>query len=239
MIHRLLAALPAVALFAGAAAAQDFRGAELSVEALAFDGDDSETFSNYRGAAEVGIPGGFGIAADLSFFNFGDDEDGIRNLTVHGLTEALPLATWGLFYARDSADDSSSDTFGVEAGRNLGGLGIEAYLGFGDEDDEEFRLAGFDGTFDLGSAFAVTGSGALLDTDGGNVGRLSVGGEFRFAGGRGPALYAEVGRIGAADAALGVEDGSTFVGVGARIAIGANRGTTFGSRGLGEVVGGF
>lgn len=239
MIHRLLAAAPVALLLAGAASAQAFQGAELSVEALTFDGDDTETFSNYRGAAEIGVPGGFGLAADLSFYNFGDGDDGIRNVTVHGLTDALPFATWGLFYARDANDDASSDTFGAEAARSFGGLDVEGYLGFGDEDGNEFRLAGFDGTFDLGSAFAVTGSGALLDTDGGDVGRLSVGGEFRFAGGRGPALYAEVGRIGADDEASGVDDGSTFVGVGARIAVGANRGTTFGSRGLGEVVGGF
>jgi hypothetical protein len=144
----------------------------------------------------------------------------------------------GLFYARDASDDSASNSFGVEAARSFGGLGVEGYLGLGDEDGEDYRLAGFDGSFGLGS-FALTGSGAYLDADGGNVGRLSVGGEFRFAGGRGPALYAEVGRIGAEDEALGVDDGSTFLGVGARIAQGRNGGTTFGSRGLGEVVGGF
>lgn len=239
MIHRLAAALPAALLFAGPAAAQDFRGAEVSVEALTFDRDDAGTFSNYRGSAEMGLMGGFAVAADLSLYDFGDGDDGIRNLTLHGLTDALPVATLGLFYARDSGDDADADAFGVEAARSFGGLGVEGYLGLGDEDGEDFRLAGFDGSFGLGSSVALTGSGAYLDADGGDVGRLSVGGEYRFAGGRGPALYAEIGRLGAEDEASGVEDGSTFLGIGARIAIGPNGGTTFGSRGLGEVVGGF
>ncbi len=237
MIHRLAAVLPAALLLAQAAHAQDFRGAELSVEARAADRDDSDTFSNYRGSAELGF-GVVGVAADLAAYDFGDGDDGIRNLTLHGLTDALPFATVGLFYARDASDDSASDTFGVEAARSFGGLGVEGYLGFGDEDGADYRVAGFDGSFGVGSAFALTGSGALLDADDGDVGRLSVGGEFRFAGGRGPALYAEVGRIGEDDA-LGEDDGSTFLGVGARIALGRNGGTTFGSRGLGEVVGGF
>ena len=143
-------------LFAGAAAAQDFRGAELSVEALAFNRDDADTFSNYRGGAEFGL-GGFAAAADLSIYSFGDEEDGIRNLTLHGMTDVLPFATVGLFYARDGSDDSDADSFGVEAARSFGGLEAEGYLGVGDQDGAEYRLAGFDGSFGLGSAFALTG----------------------------------------------------------------------------------
>lgn len=241
MVAALAAALAAGA--AGAGAAQEFRGAELSVEALRFGGDDADGDDdlldavNYRASAEAGLFGGFGVAADLSFYD-ADGLDEARNLTVHALYDALAFATVGAFYARDSLDEGNADTFGVEAGRSFGAFGVEGFAGFvNDEEDEDGGLFGASAAFDVTPAFSLTADAAAFDFDGGGIGRLGVGGEFRF--GSGPALYAEVGRLGLEDEASGVEDAQTYVGVGARIGLGRDRGTTFEPRGLLEVFPGF
>jgi hypothetical protein len=66
--------------------------------------------------------------------------------------------------------------------------------------------------------------------------RLAVGGAYRFGDG-GPSLFGQIGRLSVVD---GVDDSAeTFVTLGAKLAIGPNQGTTFGSRGLFEVLSGF
>lgn len=227
------AALLGVAL-AGPATAQEFMGAELSAELLTFSEGDDTTSTNYRGSVEVGAFGGFGVQADLSFYDF-EDVDTVRSATVHALYDAFEFATLGAFYSRDSVDDSSTDLFGVEAGRSFGPAGVEGYVGFGDTDGEGFTLFGFDGAVDVTPSISVTASGATLDLEGGGITRLSIGGEYRF-GATGPAVYAELGRLGAGD---DEGDSTGFVGLGARLALGPNQGTTFESRGLFEVLGSF
>lgn len=232
--------LGAVALVAAAwadwAAAQEFKGAELSAELLAFSEGEDATSTNYRGSVEFGVLDAFGLAADLSFYDFGDG-DGARNVTLHALYDAFSFATVGAFYARDSSDEASVDLFGIEAGRSFGAAGVEGYVGVGEEGDESFTTFGFDGAYDVTRDISITASGAAVDLEGGGISRLSVGGEYRF-GATGPALYADVGRLGVDDDA-GLGESTGFIGVGGRIAIGPNQGTTFESRGLFEVLGSF
>lgn len=228
------AALMGVAL-AGTATAQEFRGAEISTELLAFGEGDDMTSSNYRGSLEMGVFGGIGVQADLSFYDL-EDGDTVRNVTLHGIYNAFGLATVGGFYARETVDGTDAEVLGVEAARSFGPLDAQAYLGFGDSEGEGITLFGFDGAVEVMPGIAVTASAAAADLEAGGINRLSVGGEYRF-GARGPALYAEAGRLGGEGSGFG--DGSGFVGLGARLAIGPNQGTTFGSRGLFEVLGSF
>ena len=232
--------LGAVALLAAAWAdwsmAQEFKGAELSAELLTFNEGDDVTSNNYRGSVEFGVFEAFGLAADLSFYDF-EDGEGVRNITVHAIYDAFSMATVGAFYARDSSEDERLDVMGVEAGRSFGSVGVEGYVGFGEEEDEGFTTFGFDGAFDVTPSVSLTASGAAVDLEGGGVSRLSIGGEYRF-GEAGPAVYADVGRLSVGDDA-GLGDSTSFIGVGGRVAIGPNRGTTFESRGLYEVLGSF
>lgn len=230
------AALLSVA-WAGGAMAQDFKGAEVSAELLTFNDGDEVLANNYRGSVEFGVMGTFGVAADLSFYDF-EEGDSVRNITLHVLYDAFAFGTVGGFYARDSEEGfDPSNVFGVEGGTSFGQAGVEAYLGFGERNDEGFTIFGFDGAYDVTPAISITASGAAVDIDGGGLSRLSVGGEYRF-GDRGPAVYAEVGRVSVGeDTGLGESRG--FIGFGGRIAIGPNRGTTFESRGLNEVLGSF
>lgn len=235
---RILAGAAALtgAAWAGAAAAQEFKGAELSAEILAFTEGDDLTANNYRGSVEFGALSAFGVAADLSFYDL-EDGDTVRNVTLHVLYDAFQFATMGGFYARDSVDGEGASLLGLEAGRSFGPTGVEGYVALGDADGEGFVTFGFDGAFDITRTISLTASGAAIDIDGGGVSRLSVGGEYRF-GETGPAVYAEIGRLGISDG-TGFGDSTQFVGIGGRIAIGPNQGTTFESRGLYEVLGSF
>jgi hypothetical protein len=222
---------------AGGAKAQEFKGAEVAVEVLSYEEDDDITSTSYRGSVEAGVYGGLGVAADLSFQDFGDDE-GVRSFTLHALYDAFQFATVGAFASRDSSDGSDSQIYGIEAGRSFGSLGVESFLGAGDSEGVDFGVFGIEALYDISPAFSVTGSVTSVALDGGTIGRASLGGEYRFND-TGPAVYGEIGRLSVEDDAETFGVSTTYFGLGARIAIGPNRGTTFDSRGLRELLSGF
>ena len=232
-------AVLAASVTAGAATAQDFKGAEVSAEILAFTDDSDLGETTYRGSLEFGVFDAFGIQADLAFHDSRTVDLGARTATIHALYDALELATVGLFYSHDEVDsdgiDGSANLYGIEAGRSFGVAGGEAYFGFLDGEDDDGKVAGIEGTYDVTRNISVTGSADFLfaDTD---ATRLAVGGAYRFGDG-GPSLFGQVGRLSVDD---GVDDSAeTFVTLGAKLAIGPNQGTTFGSRGLFEILSGF
>jgi hypothetical protein len=223
----------------GAAAAQDFKGAEVSAEVLAFTEDSDLGETTYRGSLEFGFFDAFGIQADLAFHDSRSIDLGARTATVHALYDAFEFATVGLFYSHDEVEadglDGSATLWGIEVGRSFGAAGAEGYLGFVDGDGDDGQIAGIEGAYDITRSISVTGSGSILMGDS-QASRLSVGGAYRFGDG-GPSLYGEIGRLNVDN---GIEDSSeSFVTLGARLAIGRNDGTTFGSRGLFEVLSGF
>lgn len=221
---------------AGTASAQDFRGAELSIEGLHFSDGDGLGQSNYQGGLEFGAFGPVAVAADLSFYDYAES-DSSRALTLHAVVDAFSFATLGGFYAREDNEVADASTLGLEARRDFGPVGVEGYLGFTDDKDIDYRLLGVDGRFVVTPSIGVTGSAALVDADEGGVSRIAAGGEYRFRG-TGPTLYAEIGRIEVDDLAA-VDASGTFVGIGARIAVGRNGGTTFRPRGVNEAISGF
>lgn len=208
---------------------------ELSAEVLGFtdNGDIGQT--TYRGALEFGVFGSLGAAADLSFYDFAGD-DGGRNVTLHAFYEVLDLATVGAFYAQDSYDEASAEAFGIEATRSMGFADVEGYAGMGEVDGDEFRILGIEGGYDFTDSIGVTGAAAYVDADSGGGNRLAIGGEYRL--GRGPALFAEVGRLQRSHDGANADESETYLSLGARIGLGPNGATVFGSRGLKESLSG-
>ncbi|EYD73502.1 hypothetical protein Rumeso_04623 [Rubellimicrobium mesophilum DSM 19309] len=232
-------AVLAASVTAGAAAAQEFKGAEVSAEILGYTDDSDLGETTYRGSLEFGVFDAFGIQADLAFHDSRTIDLGARTATIHVVYDALEFATVGLFYSHDEVDDEgidgSANLYGIEAGRSFGMAGGEAYFGFLDGEGEDGQVAGIEGTYDVTRNISIIGSADLLfaDTD---AARLSIGGSYRFGDG-GPSLFGQVGRLGLDD---GVDDSAeTFVTLGAKLAIGPDQGTTFGSRGLFEILSGF
>ncbi|NAZ36953.1 hypothetical protein [Rubellimicrobium sp. CFH 75288] len=211
------------------AVAQDFRGAEISAEFLAFTEDRSFGETQYRGAVEFGIWDGFGAAADFSFHGWrAFDTDG-RNLTLHAFGDLMGWATVGGFYGRDSFDGDGANLYGVEAATDLAGAEVQGALGYVDSEDGTGMLLLAEGRYGLGD-FGVTGFAGHLSGDL-DATRVAFGGDYAL--GFGPTVYGELGRFSTEGF------GETYVTVGARIAIGPRGGTTFGSRSVFSVIPGF
>lgn len=215
-----------IGMAAGAAAAQGFEGAELSAEVLGFTDDFGSGQTAYRGAVEVDAFMGIGLAADLSYQGFRGIGSDNRNLTLHAMYD-LGGATAGGFWSRDSLDDDEAiTTYGVEGATTFGGAQVEGYAGRIDGDLDDGTMVGVDASFGV-MGIGVTAGLGRIDVNGAEATRLSAGAEYAL--GLGPTLYGEVGRVSG-------EESETYLSLGARIAIGPNRGTTFGSRGLFDAV---
>jgi hypothetical protein len=232
-------AILAATVAAGTATAQEFKGAEVSAEILGYTEDSDLGETTYRGSLEFGVFDAFGIQADLAFHDSRTVDLGARTATIHAVYDALAFATVGLFYSNDEVDaggiDGSASLYGFEAGRSFGTAGGEAYFGFLDSEGDDGQVVGVEGTYDVTRNISVTGSADFLfaDTD---ATRLAVGGAYRFGDG-GPSVFGNIGRLSVDDGAG--DDSQTFVTLGAKLAIGPNQGTTFGSRGLFEILSGF
>ncbi len=223
-------------LGAGAASAQGFAGAELSADILAFTEDLDFGAVRYRGAVEVDVGAGFGIAADVSYQGWRALGTDGRNLTLRALYDGLGFATVGAFYGRDSLEGGTADSYGIEAAGVFGGFEAEGALGMleGEGGDGGALLLaqgryGFGGFGGFGG-LAATGRVGRLSGDL-DATRLGLGAEYDL--GFGPVAYGEVGRLSSDG------EGETYVMLGARVAIGPKAGTTFSSRGLFEVIPGF
>lgn len=212
----------------GAATAQGFAGAEVEAEILAFADDTSLGETRYAAGLEFDLPAGFALGANLAYHGFrGLDLDG-QNATLHGQYELTGGMKVGGFYAHDSLEDGDVDAYGVEASTTVAGaLALDGALGRYDAEGGDGAYLSAAASYPMGR-FALTGfAGAVtgeLDAS-----RLSVGGEMRI-GGRGPTLYAEVGKADMDG------EGEAYLSLGARVGLGRNGGTTFGNRGLLEIV---
>ncbi len=210
-------------LICGGAVAQGFTGAELSAQALAFSDSNDLGQTAYRAAAEFGITGSIGVAADLGYHGFpvlGTNETSLGLHGVYGLGGDLAL---GLFYTRDSLGNGTVESYGLEGATSLGGAQVEGYLAMVDGLAGGNAMLGVTGSYDLSQAFAATAGFATISGDT-NRNRASIGAEYRLA--NGPAVFAELGRI------TDEGDSASYLSLGASIAIGAQGGTTFGSRSI-------
>ena len=222
VIAAAFAALPSLAL------AQSFVGAELSGSMMAYSSDTDLGETAYNGGLEFGIVPGLSVAADFAYHGFRGLDGNSSTLTVHGLYDLTPTATVGLFYGQDRRDAGDSDLYGIEGATNLSGIQVEGYLGQFDGDIGQGTLLGVNGAFAFTDAISATASAGIVNGDE-NWKRLSIGGEYQF--GNGPTVFAEVGKYD------GDVDGENFISIGARIELG--QGTTFGPRGITEILPGF
>jgi hypothetical protein len=192
-------------------------------------GQHAGLFVRHRhGRDEFGIVPGISVAADFAYHGFRGLDGNSSTLTVHGLYDLSPTATVGLFYGQDRRDGGDSDLYGIEGATTLSGISVDGYLGRYEGDLGEGTLLGVNGAFAFTDAISATASAGIVNADE-NWKRLSIGGEYQF--GNGPTVFAEVGKFD------GDVDGENFISIGARIELG--QGTTFGPRGITEILPGF
>lgn len=176
-----------------------------------------------------------GISADLSGYSFNSTEDNGTSLTLHGIYHLSDSASAGVFVGADSANGTGNPVYGIEAGSEILEGHVEGYVGLLDSDNAA-TLFGISGEYDVINGFAAIGSFDLSSSDDGDgVNRFAIGTEYTMV--NGPLFFAEVGQTNLDTS--GVSSSATFIGVGAKVAFGAGRGTTFGPRSAFETTSGF
>lgn len=224
------------ALFAcamGPAHAVEVTGADITLGYSAFTEDNDFNASALEGSLEVGFNKQFGVQLDLGYHKFGAIDDDATTATLHGIYHVDDATSLGLFYGRDSALGGNIDFYGIEAGHEYDRFDVEGYVAHGEESGFSGTVVGLSGAYAATDSFKLGLSLDNADFDGGvTVRRVGVKGAYDF--GTAASVYAEIGSLNGKVG--GFSDSETFVGVGASFSFGADRGATFGQRGLAHLI---
>lgn len=232
MLNKLLMSAALVAASSTVGFAQSFSGAELGIEySDVTDVDDLGSIS-YYGSAEFELLYGFSAAVDFSLYNFEVNDDNLSNLTGHVSYQVNNVTDVGLFFGQDYTDDTSSSLFGAEVAYDFGVGDIQAYFGSADDPfSREVTLYGAGVDYDFGRGFGFEANLDRFTGDGFSASAFEIGGYYEMP--QGPVLGAAIGTF---DQEAATDESETYFALKASIAIGPNGGTTFGPRGIYEVV---
>ncbi len=232
MYHKTAVTAAALAvLVSSPLTAQGFVGAELGIDVFAFSDNTDLGYTTYNGSLEFGITRNFGVAIDLSRYGLNSFDENVDNVTLHGIYHPSATMSVGAFAGRDYFTGGSIDSLGIEGGAEVLGADLEGFLGRVDNGTDTGTIYGISGAYPFGGNFAATGEVKAADIGGDTLTRAALGAQYRFE--RGPKLYAEIGTIDVGSS------NEPFFSLGATVALGSQRGTTFGSRSLLDIVPGF
>lgn len=233
MSHKAAIAAIVLAAATSPAAAQVTGGLGVEYSAPLEGGDFGGT--TYYGAIEYAFNRNFSFGADLSGYRLDNINTDASSATLHGIYHFSDTLSLGAFYGIDRVNEVNSDLYGIEAGTEFMGGEVEGYLARLDGTTAEATLLGVDGLYSLSGGFALTGNLDMSVQDANDVRRVAIGGQYVIDGG--PQFYAEIGNASVETG--GVTADQNFIGIGARVAIGNQRGTTFNPRSLYEILPGF
>lgn len=235
-----MAGLWAAGLAGGATAqAVDVTGGELrfGYERMAGEeGGDTPSKTSLEGAMSFGFGDRFGAQADLALDRFNAEGEYGQSLAAHGALAISPLTHVGVFAGYETAGDADVTFFGGEVAVETGVTAIEGYVLAGTEHDSgaEGTVWGLEGhqgitpQLDLGGRLNLGSFGDDVD-----VTRIGVTAGYRL----GPAARIEA-ELGTADVdvqGLGRRD-DAYLGVQATFTFGPGQGSTFGRRGLLDII---
>lgn len=231
------AALAAVLLTAATspAMAQGITGGELGIEYNApTDGSDFGG-TTYSGGVEYGFLDMFSVSGNAAGYKLDNIDTTSYNVTLHGTYHLSSSTSAGAFYAYDDLDGDSVNILGIEGGSEFFGGDASGYIGRVDDGTDTGTLFGVEGSYGLRSGFSLIGNVDLLNVDGDTLSQAAIGARYQME--VGPEFYAQIGRVtGDFD---GNSDSVGFFTVGAKVAFGNERGTTFTNRSVLEALPGF
>ncbi len=217
----------AVALSAGMAAAQEFKG-DITLGYSAFTEDTSVNRLSADGAFEFGVTDQASVQLDLGLYGFGATNFEGTNFVLHGIFDVSPEASAGLFFGMEDLQGVDIDFYGLEYGQSFGTGAVEVYLARGEEAGIDGTVFGIEGKMALSDSFGLGVKFDNADFNGAvDVTRIGVKGEYAL--GEGSSVYGEVGSLRASG--FGLTGSEPFVGVGLSIDLGSDE-ATFGRRGL-------
>ena len=225
------------------ALAQDFAGS-IDINHTNITEDDADIASTqFAVSGAIAISPQFAFGANVASYDVETVDDAATNITLHGMYRVSPTATIGLFASQDTQGDFDNTAWGIETGVATRGAKFEAYYGWVDGLDgtavgfDDFSIWGGSVAFRVAQGFSLT---AAIDAFSGSdddytetFSTATIGGLYDF--GNGAAIYADLGSIGINgrdDEYLYDFGDASYVGIGARFAFGADRGTVLGPRGV-------
>ncbi|MDA9207685.1 porin family protein [Octadecabacter sp.] len=216
-----------LAALSTSATAQQFAGGELTIDAYGYDAADADVSVDYSVALEYAINQNVGIAVDLAYYDFSIVNESIINLTVHSIYHLNDQASVGFIIGNEFRDDASVTFYGLEGGFESNNFSGEGYFALYDNSDNT-SVIGLSGAYEINSAVSAIADFGYGSIDSDDITRISAGAEYDFA--NGPTVYAEFGNLDLDGAS------SAFIGLGASVQFGADRGTTFDRRGAFETL---
>jgi len=229
-------ALMATTTLATNATAAELVGGSIQLEYSAFTEDTDFSRLGLEGSLELAFTRDFSIQADLGYqsFDFSDLDSNVFGLhAVYHLNDDTSL---GAFYTKDDSDIGDLDIVGVEVGHEFSEVEFEAYLARGEADLFDATMFGISGRYEFDNALGITGSFDRVDEGVLDANLLAVSLDRDVSSNVN--LFVKVGYADASIAGLGT-DSETYVGIGGKIAFGAERGATFEQRGLSSLIPGF
>lgn len=227
MFYKAVSAAIAMAALSTSVSAQQFAGGELTIDAYGYEDGDLDSTVDYSAALEYATNRNIGFAFDLAYYDFSLNDDSVTTFTIHSIYHLSDQSSVGFIVGNDIGDDGIGTFYGLEGGFESNNISGEGYFAFYDNSDSSAVL-GLSGAYQISdsvSAIADFGYGDIADND---ITRISAGAEYQFT--NGPSVYAEIGN-------LDIDTGnSAFIGLGATVAFGAARGTTFDRRGAFETL---
>ena len=233
------AALAAVLLAAASPlAAQGITGGQLGIEYDApIDGSDLGG-TTYHGGLEYAFNRAFTASVNVAGYRLDNIDTSAGNVTLHGTYALDSAASVGLFVSRDSLDDTDADAmlYGIEGGTEAyPGLTAGGYIGAVNGDDYDGTIVGIEGDYGLTPNVSLVGDADLITGDGVDIGQIALGASYAIASG--PTFTAKIGQARIDDGTT--DDSFAFISVGVDVAFGNQRGTTFDTRSIFDVLPGF
>lgn len=221
-----------LAVGASAAHAVEVTGGSVGLSYSAFTEDTDFNRLGLEGSVELGFTREFSLQFDAGYNDF--DISGIDGSTLglHGIFHMNEATSVGAFYTREDIEGIDLDILGVEAGHEVMNWEFEGYLADVDSDGGSGTLAGIQARYALAEGFGLGGSYDRAESGGDDVSRFAV----RLDRDVSPNtnLFLEVGSakldVG------GISDSEPFLGLGGKIAFGAERGATFEQRGIARLI---
>jgi hypothetical protein len=228
MNKTMLAALGAALFCAQSAGAVEVTGGSIGLSYSAFTANSDVNRLGIEGAVEFAFNRNISMQADIGHQSFGATGVDSTTLGLHGIFHLDDQTSFGAFYVNENADLGDVDTFGLEAGYEVGQFEAEGYLSSADDGVDTFAIYGVSGRYEMPNTLGVTGAYDRADDDSAELSRLSI----KLDRDVSPAvnLFVEVGT--ARTTSAGVSDTNTFVGIGGKYVFGAERGATFEQRGF-------
>jgi len=231
-MHRTFVTVACVAaLFSHAAIAGELTGASIGIDYSTFNNTDAGRLDKktISGSVEYGFDQSFAVQGDLAYAKARSfDADGY-SLALHGVYHANENASFGVFAGRDDSNELNVgiNFYGLEAGYEMGAFEGDIYLASGEQQDVNSTLMGIGATYNASQAASVGLSYDRAEMVSLDAQRVQLEGEYRI---NQYALTAQVGH-----AKLDDITSDNYIGIGAKMNFGANRGATFDRRGIFEV----